>query len=139
MAANVDEKVKYREPTEYELKHTSYLYHGTYSYNLSSIAKTGLQARSRMIHATPLWNDVCKMRHNTDRAVVIHVAQCLKSGVEFKISEQGVWLTWGLEMRNGYYGILPSDIHKVHCLPNWEKDYWMPAPYTELCYAAQGE
>ena len=79
------------------------------------------------------------MRHNTDRAVVIHVEQCLKSGVEFKISEQGTWLTWGLEMRNGYFGILPSDIHKVHCLPSWEKDVWKPVPYTELCYAAQGE
>lgn len=71
------------------------LYHGTTKRNLTAIKKIGLSAMKR--HHVHLTDDIetaksVGLRHGSQILIVIDTKQMLADGLEFLVSDNGVWL-----------------------------------------------
>lgn len=87
----------------------TYVVHGTFKENLSSIEKNGLNTSSRkFIHFTLMKKKNNKyiqivesgIRHNTEALIIINIEQAIKEGIVFYQASNGVILT------NGINGVL---------------------------------
>ncbi|ROH96094.1 RNA 2'-phosphotransferase [Chryseobacterium daecheongense] len=73
-----------------------YLYHGTAEINIPSILEKGIEKRSRQhVHLSSDKETATKvgMRHGKPVILTIRTGLMLQEGIEFYLSENGVWLT----------------------------------------------
>lgn len=86
---DVDLALKAQQPPEF-------LYHGTAEINLSSILEKGIEKRSRQhVHLSGDKETAAKvgMRHGKPVILTIRTGFMFQEGIEFYLSENGVWLT----------------------------------------------
>jgi len=73
-----------------------YLYHGTAEINIPSILEKGIEKRSRQhVHLSSDKETATKvgMRHGKPVILTIRTGLMFQEGIEFYLSENGVWLT----------------------------------------------
>lgn len=73
-----------------------YLYHGTAEINIPSILEKGIEKRSRQhVHLSSDKETATKvgMRHGKPVILTIRTGLMFREGIEFYLSENGVWLT----------------------------------------------
>lgn len=73
-----------------------YLYHGTAEINIPSILEKGIEKRSRQhVHLSSDKETATKvgMRHGKPMILTIRTGLMFQEGIEFYLSENGVWLT----------------------------------------------
>lgn len=91
----VDVELKEQEPPEF-------LYHGTADRFLGSIQKEGLKPMSRLyVHLSKDMETALKVgkRHGKPVVLKIHSKEMYRDGIQFYLSENGVWLTKKVDVK----------------------------------------
>lgn len=73
-----------------------FLYHGTAQHNIQSILKNGIEKRSRQHVHLSIDKETATnvgMRHGKPIILTVRTQKMFEDGIEFYLSENGVWLT----------------------------------------------